>query len=75
MGVDITISLPKKDAGVGLARKIIMDEAFKRFSTLDHNGVIACLDGDCVVQENYIEELITHYKSTSFDAIKNKQKW
>ena len=34
--------LPKKHAGVGLARKIGMDEAARRFSEVDVNGVIAC---------------------------------
>lgn len=50
--------LEKKHAGVGLARKIGMDEAVRRFDSV-HNpeGVIVCLDADCTVSENYLSEL------------------
>lgn len=47
-------ALPKKHAGVGLARKIGMDEALRRFQTLDINGGIVCLDADCQVEQNYL---------------------
>jgi hypothetical protein len=43
-----------KGWGVGLARKSGMDEALRRFNTVgNEEGVIACLDGDCTVDENY----------------------
>jgi hypothetical protein len=43
-----------KGWGVGLARKTGMDEALRRFNqTGNEEGVIACLDGDCTVEENY----------------------
>ena len=42
--------LPKKYAGVGLARKIGMDEAVRR----NPNGVIICLDADSLVEKNYL---------------------
>ena len=49
--------LPKKFAGVGLARKIGMDEALYRFGSIDYNGGIVCLDADCRVAANYLVTL------------------
>jgi hypothetical protein len=50
--------IPQKKAGVGTARKIGMDEAYKRFNSCGNvNGIIACLDADCLVADNYIETL------------------
>lgn len=46
--------LPKKHAGVGLARKIGMDEALRRFATINYPGLIVCLDADCTVSESYL---------------------
>lgn len=47
-----------KDWGVGLARKCGMDEAVRRFNYIENpNGVILCLDADCTVKENYLEEV------------------
>ena len=46
--------------GVGMARKTGMDEALRRFSSLDRrDGVIASLDADCLVQSNYLLRLYT----------------
>jgi hypothetical protein len=43
-----------KSWGVGLARKAGMDEATKRFNIIDKpDGVIASLDADCTVKQNY----------------------
>jgi hypothetical protein len=43
-----------KGWGVGLARKAGMDEAAKRFNLINKpEGVIACLDADCTVKDNY----------------------
>jgi hypothetical protein len=50
--------LPGKIAGVGLARKILMDEASYRFEVLNKVGTIVCLDGDSTVESNYIRELL-----------------
>jgi len=47
-------NLPKKTAGVGLARKIGMDEALRRFASINYNGTIVCLDADCLVSHNYL---------------------
>ncbi len=50
--------LPKKKAGVGLARKIGMDAALNRFATIDHDGLVVCLDGDCEVSPEYLTMLL-----------------
>ncbi len=58
-------ALPEKHAGVGLARKIAMDEAAYRFSKIkttktkweNGNGIIVCLDADCTVEANYLTEI------------------
>lgn len=55
------LSLPKKHAGVGLARKIGMDEAAKR----NPNGIIVCLDADSLVEENYLLEIENHFITNS----------
>jgi hypothetical protein len=49
--------LPAKHAGVGLARKIGMDEAIRRFEEIEYDGLLVCLDGDCTVNKNYLVEL------------------
>jgi hypothetical protein len=46
--------LKKKHAGVGLARKIGMDEACRR---LGPKGVIACFDADSRCEPNYLVEI------------------
>lgn len=54
----LTSNLPQKHAGVGLARKIAMDTASSRFSTLNKpNGLILSLDADTLVPSNYFTEL------------------
>jgi Glycosyl transferase family group 2 len=41
--------------GVGLARKTGMDEALRRFSSINNpDGVILNLDADCIVEKNYL---------------------
>jgi len=55
-------SFGKKEAGVGLARKILMDEAVRRFGLLDRpEGIIASMDADAQVQDNYLEALAKHF--------------
>jgi len=46
--------LPKKFAGAGLARKMGMDEALRRWCWLDKDGPILCLDADCTVSTDYL---------------------
>ncbi|WP_066759268.1 glycosyltransferase [Crocinitomix algicola] len=55
-------NLPKKHAGVGLARKIGMDEAVARFDQINKDGIIACFDADAICEKNYLTELIEHFK-------------
>jgi len=51
-------NLPKKHAGVGLARKIGMDEAVRRFEYINEKkGIIACFDADCICSSNYLKEI------------------
>lgn len=58
-------NLPKKHAGVGLARKIGMDEAVTRFDKIKNdNGIVACLDTDCVVDKNYLTEIEKHFNKS-----------
>ncbi len=55
--------LPAKHAGVGLARKIGMDEAVRRFYTVgNENGIITCFDADSSCATNYLTELYAHFK-------------
>lgn len=58
-------NLPKKSAGVGLARKIVMDEAVSRFNKIDKsNGIITGFDADSGCDINYfveIEKTFTKY--------------
>ncbi|MBF0401382.1 MAG: glycosyltransferase family 2 protein [Magnetococcales bacterium] len=55
-------SLPARQAGVGTARKTGMDWAATRFAgRWRTEGVIVCLDADCVVADNYLEALQTHF--------------
>lgn len=52
----VLLDLPPKDAGVGLARKIAMDEALRRFNDIDkHDGIIAGFDADCLCSPNYLQ--------------------
>jgi hypothetical protein len=55
-------ALPAKTAGVGLARKIAMDEAIYRFNMLNKpNGIITGFDADSVCDTNYLTEIETFF--------------
>ncbi len=55
--------LPKKHAGVGLARKIGMDEAVRRFEQVGNpQGVMACFDADSACAPNYLQALEHHFQ-------------
>lgn len=54
-------NLPRKHAGVGLARKIGMDEAVARFHTLNKEGIIVCFDADSTCEPNYLYEIERHF--------------
>jgi len=53
--------MPPKKAGVGLARKIGMDEALNRFSNIERDGLIVCFDADSLCESTYFEEIISHF--------------
>ncbi len=56
--------LARRHAGVGLARKLGMDEAVARFHlTGNPQGIIASLDADCRCQPNYLMSLCKHFES------------
>ncbi|MFK7807979.1 MAG: glycosyltransferase family A protein [Saprospiraceae bacterium] len=54
--------LPAKHAGVGLARKIGMDEAVYRFAQIEkENGLIVCFDADTLCQRNYFTAIQQYF--------------
>ena len=58
-------NLPRKKGGVGLARKIGMDEGLRRYDSLNRDeGPIVCLDADCVCESNYLRA-VEHYFSNT----------
>lgn len=57
------LNLPKKSAGVGLARKIAMDEAVGRFNKIGKsNGIITGYDADSSCDTNYFTEIESLFK-------------
>ncbi|MGD9977170.1 MAG: glycosyltransferase family A protein [Bacteroidales bacterium] len=68
------LDLPRKQAGVGLARQIGMDEAAHRLSqTGSSDGIIACFDADATCMSNYLvelEKLWSNYPLTAACAIR-----
>lgn len=57
-------NLPKKFAGVGLARKIGMDEALRRFNYNNNKqGLIAGFDADALIEINYLKEIENYFKN------------
>lgn len=53
-----TPDLPRKHAGVGLARQIGMDEAaYRLYSVSNPNGIIASFDADSTCERNYLVEM------------------
>ncbi len=57
----VHVQLPSKHAGVGLARKIGMDDAVRRFDGLAKDGIIVALDADCQVKPNYLQAIEDHF--------------
>lgn len=56
--------LKRKHAGVGLARKIGMDEAVARFEKAGNpNGVILCFDADSRCDPNYLLAVEGHFQA------------
>jgi hypothetical protein len=63
------LAMPDKEAGVGLARKIGMDAALKLF---DYSSlckkILICLDADCTVDNNYVNEIVNAYSNNNVFA-------
>lgn len=58
-------NLPRKHAGVGLARKIGMDLAIDHFVTTQNpEGIIISLDADCTVSPNFLSGILAAYRQT-----------
>lgn len=56
--------MPAKEAGVGLARKIGMDEACRRLEQVGNpQGIIACFDADSRCAPNYLQALEKHFQN------------
>ena len=54
--------LTKKKSGVGIARKIAMDEALRRLTAVENrNGVITGLDADSLVDKNYLTAVFDYF--------------
>lgn len=62
-------TLPAKDAGVGLARKIGMDQALLYFNYSHNGNAIVCLDADCEVDTNYLTETQKHFEKKDNTAV------
>ncbi len=58
------LEMPMKTGGVGLARKIGMDEALRIF---DYNStakkILICLDADCKVDSNYLTSIVNEFNN------------
>ncbi|MBK8955385.1 MAG: hypothetical protein IPM34_07500 [Saprospiraceae bacterium] len=48
------VEFPDNIAGVGLARKIGMDEAIRRFGKIEKEGILYNIDADCLIDKNYL---------------------
>ena len=59
-----SLNQPRKQAGVGLARKIGMDEAVRRLELSDvgADGVIICFDADCRCDPTFLREMNRHFQ-------------
>lgn len=56
--------LPKKHAGVGLARKIGMDEAARRLAHINKiEAPIICFDADSSCEVNYLKAIENHFNN------------
>lgn len=57
------MGLPRKHAGVGLARKILMDEAVRRFERIQKDdGIIVGFDADCSCSTNYLQAIYSFFQ-------------
>lgn len=52
----------EKRSGVGMARKVGMDEAVRVYEQFDSDGIIVNLDADCTVKSNYVSAIFRHFQ-------------
>ncbi len=57
------VEFPEKWAGVGMARKIGMDEAVRRFCKIGTDGLIFNVDADCTVHPNYLRKVVDFFRT------------
>jgi len=63
-------AIPVKFAGVGLARKLALDEAAKRLESSNSSlKILACFDADSVCSTNYLSGLETFFANSSKEAV------
>jgi len=61
--------MPEKTGGVGLARKIGMDFALTIFDyTSFGKKIMVCLDADCTIEKNYIEDIINSFNAKNINV-------
>ena len=61
--------LPLKESGVGLARKTGMDAALRLFDyTNPAKKLLICLDADCIVEKNYLTEIVKQFNKNNYSA-------
>lgn len=61
-------AFPQKHAGVGLARKTLMDKASEKFKSQGINGLVVALDADTIVEENYLQSIAVFFENSSYSA-------
>jgi hypothetical protein len=62
-------SLSEKFAGVGFARKIGMDLALDHFNySNENNNILISLDADCLVDKNYLEEIVNSFRKKNLNS-------
>ena len=58
MTIKVThLKLSIKHAGVGLARKMAMDEAARWYKKINYDGPIVCFDADCTCEQNFLSTI------------------
>ncbi|MEL6559912.1 MAG: glycosyltransferase family 2 protein [Bacteroidota bacterium] len=60
--VPLKCEFSEKRSGVGMARKVGMDEAVRVYEQFDSDGIIVNLDADCTVKSNYVPAIVRHFK-------------
>ncbi|MDW3191804.1 MAG: hypothetical protein R8G66_05550 [Cytophagales bacterium] len=60
--------LPRKKAGVGLARKLGMDEAARWFNEMGKDGIITCYDADCLCDPRFFQVIEETFRQQQLGA-------